>query len=425
MGSKAKTLFQRTSRLGGWVPHDPEHFDQWLNAARRAALKRQPAWHPVIHKFRALIEDDPLLYMYFTRMFEEQPKRQIRKNWGDVKLKNYAEMLHVLNYVLKTAPEYNHTGMVGFPINAILDYPMITPAGLAAFTDPRVNAMLRAILTVWARFLDSPKSRYVLSDCPTGWLCADAWKKLKLDEYESDPAKPYHGFRSWNDFFIRRLKPGVRPVAGADDSKIIVSACESQPFSIKRRVKARDEFWLKSQPYSLTDMLAGAHVEHFVGGTVYQAFLCAKNYHRWHSPVAGTIRKLKKIPGTYYAEVASEHFDQAGPNNSQGYIAHVATRALMFIEADDPGIGLMCVVTIGMAEVSSCIFEAANGRPLREGQHVDKGDQLGFFQFGGSTHCLVFGPQVALRFVREASPKGLHGCRSAILKVNSHLATVR
>ena len=164
-------------------------------------------------------------------------------------------------------------------------------------------------------------------------------------------------------------------------------------------------------------MLAGNFVEDFVGGTVYQAFLSAKNYHRWHSPVAGTIRRLRRIPGTYYAEAASEHFDPAGPNNSQGYLAHVGTRALIFLEADDPRIGLVCLVTVGMAEVSSCMLRDAQGSELQEGQHVNKGDQLGYFQFGGSTHCLVFRPAVRLKFVPDAS-------KSKVLKVNSRLATV-
>ena len=79
-------------------------------------------------------------------------------------------MLVVINHVLTTAPTYDTTDLVGFPINAILDYPMITPAGLAAFLAPEVNDMLRRVLAVWTKFLDSRASRYVLNDSPTGWL---------------------------------------------------------------------------------------------------------------------------------------------------------------------------------------------------------------------------------------------------------------
>jgi phosphatidylserine decarboxylase len=324
--------------------------------------------------------------------------------------------------VLTTAPTYNTTGMVGFPINAILDFPMITPAGLAAFTMEKVNAMFMAVLKVWTRFLDSEDSRYVLDDSPTGWLSPSAEKALHLDEIQTRPNEPFLGFTSWNDFFIRQFKPGMRPVAGPDDDSVIVSACESAPYSIQTAVKAHDTFWLKAQPYSLRQMLKGHFVDRFVGGTVYQAFLSAKSYHRWHSPVTGTIKKLELVPGTYYAEAASEGFDAAGPNNSQGYIAHVAARALIFIEADNPAIGLMCVIPIGMAEVSSCVLKRADGQPLKEGDRVTKGDQIGYFQFGGSTHCLVFGPGVISEFALQAIPQGENGANSGSVNVNSLLA---
>ena len=68
--------------------------------------------------------------------------------------------------------------------------------------------------------------------------------------------------------------------------------------------------------------------------------------------------------GACYAGAGSEPFDPLGPNNSQA-IAHVNTRALIFIEADEPAIGLLCFVAVGKAEVSSCVVG------VKEGQHVD------------------------------------------------------
>jgi len=121
--------------------------------------------------------------------------------------------------------------------------------------------------------------------------------------------------------------------------------------------------------------------------------------------------------GACYAEAGSEAFDPLGPNNSQGYIAHVNTRALIFIEADEPAIGLLCFVAVGKAEVSSCVVG------VKEGQHVDKGEEIGFFQFGG-THCLVFRPGAVAEFALQATPLGENGANSPIVKVNSLLATV-
>lgn len=420
--SHQTTSISLTSRLGGWLPVDPGELNYWLKATIDEAEKRKAPFHPVIEEFQHLIESDPVLFMYFTQMFVQQPTFPPPPGSGDIKLKDYHQMLVVINHVLTTAPTYNTTGMVGFPINAILDFPMITPAGLAAFTIQKVNSMFLKVLNVWTQFLDSADSLYVLNDSPTGWLNPSARKALHLDEFQTNPKKPFLGFKSWNDFFIREFKPRMRPVANPDDDSVIVSACESAPYSIQNNVKKEDTFWLKSQPYSLRQMLHGHFVNQFVGGTVYQAFLSAENYHRWHSPVTGTVKKLEHVPGTYYAEAASEGFDAAGPNDSQGYIAHVATRALIFIEADNPAIGLVCVIPIGMAEVSSCVLKGANGAPLKEGQRVKKGDQIGYFQFGGSTHCVVFGPGVISEFALQAIPQGENGSNSGIVKLNSFLA---
>jgi phosphatidylserine decarboxylase len=139
------------------------------------------------------------------------------------------------------------------------------------------------------------------------------------------------------------------------------------------------------------------------------------SYHRWHSPVSGKIVKTRLVDGSYYAEALSAGFDPAGPNESQGYITHVASRALIFIEADNPDVGLMAIMFVGMAEVSS------NEITMYEGQHINKGDQLGMFHFGGSTHCLIFRPQVKLQFDFHGQTPGLN---SENIPVRSRIATV-
>src|ERR1035441_10639554 len=97
------------------------------------------------------------------------------------------------------------------------------------------DLMVRRLLSVWAEFLDSEASRYVLDDSPSGWLSPVARESLRLHEFQIDPDAEFFGFKSWNDFFIRRFKAGRRPVARPDDQKAIVSACESQPYRIDRK----------------------------------------------------------------------------------------------------------------------------------------------------------------------------------------------
>ena len=158
-------------------------------------------------------------------------------------------------------------------------------------------------------------------------------------------------------------------------------------------------------------------VDQFVGGTVYQAFLSATNYHRWHSPVAGTIVRAFVQEGTYYSEADSEGADAVEPMNSQSYLAHVAARAVILIEADDPVSGLMAFMPVGMSEVSSCMIDSK----VTPGYHVGKGEELGYFQYGGSTHCLVFRPGAIAEFALAAIPQP-HDPKAPLVNVRSELA---
>ena len=327
---------------------------------------------------------------------------------------------------MTTAPAYSEkehrVGLVGLPFWALFDWPMGTPSGFAVFQDPHVNAILKRILNEWGRFLQSEKSASVLGTQPHGWfgptgkrdleMAANeaAGTSLKFEEiFECDPRAKYHGFKSWDDFFTRKFRDGVRPVAAPNRDDVIINACEATPYKVGYHVEARQRFWLKGQPYSVVDMLAHDKLsEQFIGGTVYQAFLSALSYHRWHSPVRGQVVKAYVVDGTYYSEPPytgleeSQEINPEGENYGQEYLSALATRALIFIEADNPDIGLICVMPIGMVEVSSCDIT------VKEGQRVEKGDEIGMvrplvdrccgestnyppkFHFGGSTHCVLF-----------------------------------
>lgn len=203
--------YKRSSRLGHWLPSDRKLLNAWLAKTTEVAEKKTAPFHPVILEFQELIENDPVMLMYFTQMFDQQPSFAPPPESGDIKIRNYHQMLRILDHVLSTAPEFSATGMVGCPVNAVLDFPMITPAGLAAFLSPKLNCMLKKVLAAWAQFLDSPASLYVLNETSTGWLCPAALKAINMDEYVYDAKAPFYGFKSWNDFFIRRFKPERGP----------------------------------------------------------------------------------------------------------------------------------------------------------------------------------------------------------------------
>jgi phosphatidylserine decarboxylase len=408
-------------RVGAWLPSDQAALEKWLNELIDEAERSPRPLLPVIREFKDFIEEDPEVFMLFNLMFTQVPhKPPYNKDpSGNPQVRHYRHMLELLNVIMTKAPEFNKTGLVGFPINAIFDWSMGTSAGFAAFLNEKVNRQLKKVINQWGIFLQSGDSCQVLSKDPDkGWFGKDAMEAMPdFDkEFKCHPELPYHGFKSWDDFFTREFREGQRPVASPEDGNVIVNACESAPYRIAENVKRSDKFWIKAQPYSLEHMLSGdPFTEKFVGGTVYQAFLSALSYHRWHSPVSGTIVKAYGVEGTYYSEALSEGFDPAGPNDSQGYITELAARAIIFIQADNPAIGLMCFMPVGMAEVSSCEIT------VYEGQHVKKGEQLGMFHFGGSTHCLFFGPGVKLDFDMHGQKPGLN---STNIPLKSKIATV-
>lgn len=381
--------------------------------------------NPALEEFQALVEGDDTLRTLSSQMFEEVPMKapyNLDSTGRKSQVRNFNHMLQLANYIVRRAPDWdadaNDAMYEGSPLVAILDWPLGTISGGAFFLRHDVNQQWTKILNVWAEYLGSELSASVLDDCRGGWFGKDGMDALTtrgnvgkthytFDQlYVCDSTAPHYGFTSWDDFFVRRFKPGVRPIAipeggppdpnFPDPTVVIVTSCEAVPVRLERNVQARDAFWLKGQPYSILDMLANDELApEFGGGTVYQAYLCALSYHRWHSPVSGTVVKTYIVPGAIFAEnyfQGSADLDPTVPKYSQAYLAEVATRALVFIQADNLSIGLMCIVFIGMGEVSSCDIA------VKPGQHVTKGDDIGMFHYGGSTYCLVFRKDVDLLF---------------------------
>jgi phosphatidylserine decarboxylase len=408
--------------VGAWLASDEAAFSGWMVELDSAATIESQRLHPVLQEFQDCVMADPMLFALANGMFEQVPHTPsfATDPTGKPQLRSFGHLLRMINLVLKTPPEYNETGITGLPINAMVAWSMGTQAGHAFFQHQRVNHFLKRILNQWGGFLKTAASLPALSDDPhRGWFGRDAMAHMPdFDEqFVCDPSQPYRGFASWDDFFTRRFRPGLRPVSAPDDDAVIVNACEAAPYRLVHGARLHDRFWIKAQPYSLRHMLADeAMARSFDGGTVYQAFLSSFSYHRWHSPVSGRVVQTRVVDGSYFSESLEQGFDECGPRRSQAYITQTATRALIFIEATHPGIGLMCFMAVGMAEVSTCDITVS------EGQQVSKGEQLGMFHFGGSSHCLLFRPQTSLDVDLHGQTPGLDAHN---IRINERIATVR
>jgi phosphatidylserine decarboxylase len=267
---------QAPFRVGEWLPSDKKILQEWMNALIEETDKNPKQLLPVIAEFKSFIENDPEVFMYFNLMFSQVPKKYRKDPAGNRQVRDYHHMLQLFNTIMTNAPAFNTTGVVGFPINAILDWSMGTEAGYAAFLSEKVNKQFKKMLNEWGIFLKSADSCAVLNKDPKkGWFGAAAMKAMPNfnTEFICQPELEHHGFTSWDNFFTREFRPGQRPLASPDDNNVITNACESAPYRIAEKVNGRDKFWIKAQPYSVEHMMAGdSFTEKFIGGTIYQLF---------------------------------------------------------------------------------------------------------------------------------------------------------
>ncbi|OJJ78524.1 phosphatidylserine decarboxylase family protein [Aspergillus glaucus CBS 516.65] len=435
---------QELLRLGDWMPTDPSVQQEWLAKVISDADNEPRDLHPVLREFGELIETDSVVNDLFTSTFKELPNKSFFSNRQTPKsppIRDYKHFLRVLDKLLTTAPTWtdvhNRVGVVGMPINAVLDWPLGVSSGLTAFLNPAVNGIIKKVLKAWGQFLKSPESAAVLNDTATGWLGESAMKALTeaanvsggnygFDEvYVCDAAEVHYGFKSWDAFFTRPLREGVRPIAGADDSSVIINPCESKPYRVAHGVGGGEKLDVKGTQYSLPKMLGDDQLaQPFIGGTVYQAALGVLGYHRWHAPISGKVSKTYVIEGTYYDQnrintggsflsklPGASFFGQGQDTDPQpADVTATATRAVILIDSDNPKIGQVAFLAVGLAEVSTCEIN------VKEGDTVSKGSELGMFHYGGSTHCLLFRPGINFRSLPSES--------ADTLPVNEQLAVV-
>ncbi|EAU82946.1 phosphatidylserine decarboxylase [Coprinopsis cinerea okayama7 len=436
---RRKPTSGRLSRYGGWLPAQPAVYREFLKSQRQLGRQRRRAaveHVAAVAQFEKAIRSDPVMSQLMDQVF-----LQVAKVPGFDNIDNFEELLHTMDGIVTTAPKFqvvkdedgNTVGdSVGCPLYLLLDLPSNTSAGYDLFRMPAFNKVMGDVLNEWGRYLTTPDSGNVLNETEEGWFSPLSLAGLEKGRgrFNStyvcpEPDSPNRGFTSWDAFFTRAFQPSARPVIASHDKSIIHNACESTVYAISRNVKKHDRFWLKAQPYSLYDMLDqnDEDAEMFVGGTVFQAYLSPEDYHRWHAPVDGVITKTVLVPGAYYAALPDEGAEEDDPDlkpgdphgastRSQGWLTVASVRALVFIKADNPDIGMVCFIGVGMSEVSTC------ETTVRPGDRVKTGDQLGMFHFGGSSHALIFPAHAKITFANAVQP-------DKHLWVNSVLAQVK
>lgn len=236
--------------------------------------------------------------------------------------------------------------------------------------DESFNAWMRKYAESRGQFLDTPAS---VAKIPA----SAALPNYHVDDYVVGPS----GWLTFNLFFAREIKPGKRPIAEPCDDNVIVSPADSV-FEGAWDIDADSKVTVKGVTWPIARLLDGSpYQDAFKNGIYTHSFLNVGDYHRYHVPVAGEIKEVRKIQGRVYMNVIRKADGSLAIVDGDSY-QYNQERGLIVI--DSPKVGLVAVLPVGMSFVSSVNLTPDIGAKLR------KGDEFGFFDFGGSDIVMLF-----------------------------------
>jgi len=346
-------------------------------------------YHPIVQDLVQLIELNN-----WKQHFERAIKKANGKNVPLLEnVKNLEEYLDWIDAFLYWVPTENSSGQnVNDHLSAFYFIADQEPLlSLQNKVVPNDNALPLTTFSEWlvnyanamGDFLDTPESltpesEQTFYDSPY----------YNMKEY----SRPHGGWRSFNQIFARNFKPGYRPIAAVSDQSIVVMPADST-FGGQWEIRKDSNVTVKNLNWKVSELLEGSpYKDRFENGLFMHSYLSPTDYHRQHAPVGGKVLEARVIQGQVYLEVEAtpiekqpgkhqlklkrnyDSFDTAGYQFAQ-------SRGLIVLETP---IGLVAILPIGMCQVSSVILTAEVGVTVR------KGEELSYFQFGGSDIILLF-----------------------------------
>ena len=228
------------------------------------------------------------------------------------------------------------------------------------------------------KFMDSHQS----TDSINQWLSDSS---LHNKEYIIPPG----GYTSFNQFFTRNLKPGMRPVARPNDNSVIVSPVDGVISRLNVDLKSDSALPIKGRmKLNLNQLLGNSKfANHFIAGTALSVILLPRNYHHYHSPVSGKLMESKEDVGSIL--FGSQLMDFFMTNHHDFSVFENYKHGYFIIKTAQ--YGYVAVITVGLETIGSVVFED-RVKNISDGKEVmvTKGEKLGHFAYGGSMIILLF-----------------------------------
>lgn len=187
---------------------------------------------------------------------------------------------------------------------------------------------------------------------------------------------PVDSFVSFNDFFIRHLKPECRPIAYGHDVAILPADAR---YLVFQHIQNADGFWVKGKKFSLEQLIQdGKLAEQYAQGAMVIARLCPVDYHRFHFPCQCTPSQTRLVNGPLFS---------VNPKALKRNIEILSENKRMITALKTDNFGTVQYIEVGATYVGSI------NQTFTPGELYVKGKEKGYFSFGGSCLILLFEPE--------------------------------
>jgi phosphatidylserine decarboxylase len=196
--------------------------------------------------------------------------------------------------------------------------------------------------------------------------------QIDTSEFQDDP----ESFESFNDFFIRKLKPESRPITTGNDVAVLPADGRYLVFSDLAKT---DGFLVKGKKFSLQELLNSEELAaKYKHGEMVIARLCPVDYHRFHFPCTCMPGEPKLINGPLFS---------VNPIALKKNIDILSENKRVITELQTKHFGTVLYIEVGATNVGSI------EQTFTPQEHYAKGDEKGYFEFGGSCLIILFEPQ--------------------------------
>jgi len=201
--------------------------------------------------------------------------------------------------------------------------------------------------------------------------------KFNIDYSEFE--KSLDQFSSFNDFFCRKLKKNARPLSGGQNC--IVAPADGR-YLVIPQISTAKGFYIKGHTFSLETLLQDTSLaQDYQEGSMVIARLCPTDYHRFHFPIEGEATTTKLINGPLFS---------VNPIAAAKNVHIFSENKRMITLLENTPFDTIVYIEVGATNVGSII------QTYTPNSHVNKGDEKGFFSFGGSSLILLFKPNTLL-----------------------------